>query len=143
MAKNNLKLNWKEIKNDKTMNKIIFYKNTSEKIINDELFTNIANRWACKVSHPKFNKPTQVRRFFDFTKRHINAVKKNDKNALINFRLIVSKITDARNKKEPVINQDFENFIFYSLKNINDEKDLIIFGKFFEAFLGFYTLYSK
>lgn len=137
-----LKLNFKDIKNDE-MKEIVFYSDKNNKIIQENLFTEIANKWACYVNHPDYNKPTQIRKFYDFTKKHIAKVKRREKNALTSFRSIKPKIVDVKYKKESPINYKFYNFILFSLEKINDEKDLIVFGQFFEAFMGFYTLYNK
>ncbi|MGP2657770.1 type III-A CRISPR-associated protein Csm2 [Malaciobacter sp. WC5094] len=132
----------------KELPKIEFYTNRETKELNSKLFNETANICACFVSDKYKNKSTQIRKFFDFTIKHINLLslsddKKYQKEVLDRFSKIDSLVAYNIKRNNPPINWKFEKFILSALEEIKDVDDFKIFGVFFESFIGFYMLYNN
>jgi len=53
--------------------------------------------------------------------------------------MIIAKTAYARGRK--LVSDSFVKFIRSSIEQVKDPKGLDVFANFFEAFMGFYTMY--
>ena len=130
------------------MGKIEFWKDRGKKIIDPELFSRRAEAFAIEIAQDnrnqkKFNKPNQVRKFFDEVVR-LNMQAKSDYNGWTGILPLVHMITAkaAYASGRDLISKNFLNFIKDSVNQVESPEDLDVFASFFESFIGFYKLHG-
>lgn len=146
-----LKLEWKECSlDDPFFKSISFYKKNDTTQIDSELFSTVANRWACYVSNNSGNQntSTQLRRFYDFVRFHSSQIERCydsecEEKVLLEFSKIESLISRNLNRDHAPINRQFEHFMLCCLEYVKDKESLKLFSSFFEAFMGFYVQYKR
>lgn len=113
--------------------------------IDPQLFAETAETLAKQInqerigSRDKFNKPTQVRKFFDEVIRFQGMVQSDPAQfgeLLPYIKMLNAKAAYAAGRD--LIGPEFKSFLSESLKQVNDQQDFELFCSFFEAFLGFY-----
>ncbi len=127
---------------------IVFYKDKDKKIINPELFSNIAENWAREVhvegeNARDANKRSQLRKFYDEVLRLNTIVKTNPdewENILpyVNMLIAKSVYAQGRNKITPT----FVRMLKDGIHQIQRKEDMELFANFFEAFMGYYRQYG-
>lgn len=135
---------------------VTFYKDKEKRILNPTLFSDVAEDWADRIYKSgletrhgkpelKRNKRTQIRKFYDEAIR-LNALA-NDKanpeawdNILPYVNMLIAKAVYAQGRDH--VTKDFTEFLKGSIKQIQDQEDMLVFTNFFEAFMGFYRQYG-
>lgn len=130
------------------MEKIQLWKDKENRKINPGLFSEQAENLAkllaedCTQSRRKFNKPTQIRKFYDEVVR-LNLEAKNRtvdwENILPLVNMITAKAAYAKGRE--LVSDNFLEFIRTSVKQVDEAEDLAVFANLFEAFYGFYKLH--
>lgn len=134
------------------MEKIEFWQNREEKLVNPHLLSSVAEEFAKTIardsdqSGKKMNKRTQLRKFFDEIirlKTEADDLNEQDKkwNAVYSLvNMLVAKAAYARGRD--LVSDNFLNFMRTAISEIENPEDLKLFSNFFEAFMGFYRLYG-
>lgn len=130
------------------MEKIQLWKDKETRKIDPGLFSEQAEKLAklladdCEKSRKKFNKRTQIRKFYDEVVR-LNLEAKNRAVGWDNILPLVNMITAkaAYAKGRELVSDNFLDFIRDSVKQVDQPEDLAVFANLFEAFYGFYKLY--
>ena len=134
------------------MQKFEFWKDKNKKLVTPDLFSDLAEDAAKRVSSEasdKRNKATQLRRFFDdvltFGSRlkelQGNAQREEFEKTLPYLKMLNAKVAYA--KARDLISLEFKDFISISLKQVNDLDDFKVFNALFEAFMGYYKFFEK
>jgi CRISPR-associated protein Csm2 len=124
---------------------IEFYKNKENRTIRPELFStdaeeNLAKRFA--GADKKFNKRTQIRKFYDEVVRLNTMAKSNPQdwdNILPYLNMLIAKAVYAEGRE--LVTHDFVSFIRESVGQVKAPEDLDVFSSLFESFMGFYRKY--
>jgi CRISPR-associated protein Csm2 len=131
---------------------IKFWKDKESKIVNPELFSKTAEELAKKISNrsnDRTNTPTQIRKFYDEVLRFngiIRAKPEEFEIMLPYIKMLNAKAAYAHARESsgrPLISEEFKNFIYNALSQVNDREDFEVFTSFFEAFIGFYKYYFE
>jgi len=123
-----------------------FYKDPGKRILNPDLFYKTAQHLAedFAKADEKFNKRSQLRKFYDEVLR-LNEIAKSNDDEWINIfpyvNMLIAKATYAQGRK--LVTDDFVDFIKKSIDQIHSAKDLDVFANLFEAFMGFYRKYRQ
>ncbi|MDD5207599.1 MAG: type III-A CRISPR-associated protein Csm2 [Desulfobacterales bacterium] len=127
------------------MARIVFWLDEEKRTVDPTLFSEKAERLSkdiadeCEKSRRRINKRTQIRRFYDEVVR-LDLVSKNPKSdwgaVLPLVHMLVAKAAYAKGRE--LVSDTFVEFIRYSIEQVKHPKDLNVFAKFFEAFMGFY-----
>ncbi len=125
---------------------IEFWENKSKGIVKKELFSEDADKLAKDIAAEGegFNKPAQVRKFYDEILQFHARLKADPSKfpiLLPYIKMINSKVAYSYGRK--LIGEKFKNFISQCITKISDKDDFEVFVNFFEAFLGYYQLYKK
>jgi|GEM_PF-239433 len=129
---------------------IQFWQDKGAKKINPDLFSIQADELAKSInierqnSRDKFNKSTQLRKFFDEVIRFQGMLQSNPEQfeeLLPYIKMLNAKAAYAAGRD--LIGTEFKNFLSDSLKQVNSREDFEIFCTFFEAFIGFYKFYAE
>ncbi len=127
---------------------IKFWKDEAKGIVNPELFSEVANKWAEQIktsgkNNRDRNKSSQLRKFYDEVLLFHGRVKSEEEfqKMLPYIKILNAKAYYAEGRR--LITKDFREFIQKSLSQINNKKDFDVFVKFFEAFMGFYKYYDE
>lgn len=130
------------------MEKIEFWKEKEKGIVDPALFSTKAEALAKELandhetSRKKFNKRTQIRKFFDEVVRLDMIVKSRpeDWHSIVPLvHMLTAKAAYAKGRE--LISENFLKFIKDSVEQIEEQKDLSVFATFFEAFYGFYRMH--
>ena len=131
------------------MKKIELWKDSEKRTIDPVLFSKIAEDLAKTIQADrkqkgKFNKRTQLRKFYDEVVRLTALAKKSPEEEWSNILPMVHMLTAkaAYAQGRDLISENFMDFIRYSVDQVKDPEDLSVFSNFFEAFMGFYRLYG-
>ncbi len=130
------------------MEKIVFWKDKSERLINPALFSTIAESFAVEIARDNNNrgnpnKPTQLRKFFDEIVRLNMEAKSNPEawnHVLPLVHMVTAKAAYAMGRN--LISDTFLSFIRNSVEQTETPEDLNLFVSFFESFIGFYKLHG-
>ncbi len=124
---------------------INFWKEKERELINPELFSSIAQRFAQDVARDDSGEdaPSQIRKFYDEVLRYQSMIKSDeDFQKLLPFiKMLNAKIAYSSARKsmgKNLISKTFKDFLSSSINTIKDRKDFEVFVNFFEAFMGFY-----
>lgn len=123
---------------------VTFYKDESKRTLKPDLFSTRAEELAKELSQSgeRFNKRTQLRKFYDEVLR-LNAITKTSpqdwENTLPYVNMLIAKATYAEGRN--LVTHDFVEFMRKSIGQLKDPEDLEVFASFFEAFMGFYKKY--
>ncbi|NVM21956.1 MAG: type III-A CRISPR-associated protein Csm2 [Desulfobacterales bacterium] len=137
---------------------ISFYKDREKRILNPDLFSDVAEKLADNIYKSglrkkkngkqklELNKRTQIRKFYDEVIR-LNSLANNKTNSedwhniwpYVNMLIAKAAYAEGRDN----VTGDFTDFMKQSIKQIRDSKDLLVFANFFEAFMGFYRKYGE
>ena len=129
---------------------ISFYKDKEKRVLDPKLFSTTAEQWAKKINESgggKFNKRTQIRKFYDEVVRYntLAKVNKEDKkdwdNILPYINMLIAKAAYAKGRNN-LVTEDFVGLLKDCVEQIRDPRDLDVFTNFFEAFMGFYRQYG-
>jgi CRISPR-associated protein Csm2 len=131
------------------MDKIEFWKDRENQIVDPGLFSSQAEDFAKKMaddhehSRRKPNKRTQIRKFFDEVV-HLDMTAKSRPEDWASIVPLVHMMTAkaAYAKGRDLVSDTFLQFIKQSVEQVEDPKDLSIFATFFEAFIGFYRMHG-
>jgi len=130
------------------MEKIVLWKDREKQLLDPELFSKKAETLAIIIEKDrkfaqKFNKRSQIRKFYDEVVRLNNLTKNRPEewnNIMPMVHMLVAKTAYAHGRE--LISKNFMNFIKESVNQIEEPEDLNVFCNFFEAFMGFYRLYG-
>ena len=131
------------------MGNIELWKDKENKILDPLLFSDTAENLAkqlaqdCQAERGKLNKTSQIRKFYDEVVRLNMAAKNKDTrwdSILPMVNMIIAKAAYAKGRN--LISYNFLDFMQSSIKQIKTPEDLAVFTNLFEAFYGFYKLYS-
>lgn len=130
------------------MEKIEFWKDRDNRIIDPELFSTRAETFAIEIARDNqnsrgVNKRTQIRKFFDeIVSLNMQAKTSSHgwESILPLVHMVTAKAAYAKGRK--LISDNFLNFIKDSVNQIEGPQDLDIFNSFFESFIGFYRLHG-
>lgn len=110
------------------------------KPLHPELFNTVARQAAEVVAEDrKFNKPSQVRKFYDelcMWEAKVSAEQTRFNDYLPFILMLNAKLAYAKGRK--LVNEHFTKLISDCLKQVKDPETLRICKLFLEAFLGFY-----
>ncbi len=124
---------------------IEFWADPENKIVNPELFSSIAMRYAETIADIKErNKRSQLYKFYNEVLNFYNILKedKNKFNQLLPYiKLIHAKVFYSLGRKH--ISEEFKEMIEKCLAQIKTSEDFEVFKTFFEAFMGYYRYYRK
>ncbi|MDX9745945.1 MAG: type III-A CRISPR-associated protein Csm2 [Syntrophales bacterium] len=138
------------------MNRVEFYKDKGEGIINAKLFSNIAEQVAQKIAESgqtrtkdgnirlDRNKRTQIRKFYDEVVRLNGTVKSNPDdwdNVLPYINMLIAKAAYAKGRNR-LVTDEFVNLLKGCIEQVETPRDLDVFANFFESFMGFYRQYE-
>ncbi|PMP70905.1 MAG: type III-A CRISPR-associated protein Csm2 [Thermodesulfovibrio aggregans] len=129
-------------------NKIKFWEDEAREIVNPELFSEIADKWAkdIKESGKKKkdkNKISQLRKFYDEVLTFHGRIKNDEEfqKMLPYIKILNAKAYYAEGRN--LITEEFRMFLKECINQIRSKKDFDVFVKFFEAFMGFYRYYDE
>jgi CRISPR-associated protein Csm2 len=126
---------------------IKFWKDKDKKMVEPELFSNVAGRIAqdiAKESNDRTNTPTQIRKFYDEIVRFDGIIKTNPEEfekLLPYIKMLNAKAAYAHAREsggKPLISTKFKDFISSSLNNVTSKEDFTVLSSLWEAFMGFY-----
>lgn len=125
---------------------IKFWENKDAELVNPDLFSEVANKWAeaiKKEGGDKKNKISQIRKFYDEVLFYHGRVKNEEefKKMLPYLKILNAKAFYAEGRGH--VTELFKKFIMDSISQVKTKKDLDVFVKFFEAFMGFYRYYDE
>lgn len=125
---------------------IKFWDDVEAELVNTELFSDVANKWAEAVKkdgRDKSNKISQIRKFYDEVLFYHGRVKNEEefKKMLPYLKILNAKAFYAEGRGH--VTELFKKFIMDSISQVKTKKDLDVFVKFFEAFMGFYRYYDE
>jgi len=126
---------------------ISFYKDKEKRVLDPKLFSTTAEQWAKKIKESeggKFNKRTQIRKFYDEVVRYNTLAKVNPgdwDNILPYINMLIAKAAYAKGRNN-LVTEDFVGLMKDCVEQIRDPRDLDVFANFFEAFMGFYRQYG-
>jgi len=112
---------------------------TAEQLANDIDIEGQDNR-----GNPKWNKSTQLRRFFDeLVRLNTQARAKKEEWGMIKPRvhMIVAKAAYAKGRD--LVTDKFVTLIRDGVSQVDTREDLQVFTNFFESFMGFYKALRK
>ena len=128
---------------------IKFYEDATNKIINMDLMSDDAKKWAVNVSKAGLNsrgdkleknKISQLRKFFDEATRLSIMIKDGEdyRNVIPYIKMLKAKVAYAEGRK--LVTAEFNDFISRSIAEVkvDDAVSFELFLSFFEAFIGFY-----
>ncbi|RMF92693.1 MAG: type III-A CRISPR-associated protein Csm2 [Candidatus Schekmanbacteria bacterium] len=123
---------------------IEFWKDKENKVINPQLFSEIADREAKKVHNAgeNRNKPSQIRKFYDEVLRYDSIIKSEQgkfEEILPYINMLKAKAAYALGRKH--ITEEFKELISDCLSQIHNKEDFDVFVNFFESFMGYYRFY--
>ncbi|MBR5998206.1 MAG: type III-A CRISPR-associated protein Csm2 [Deltaproteobacteria bacterium] len=140
---------------------ITLWKDREQGIVDPTLFSKTAEDWAKKLKadgtvlnkkgeeQTKFNKQSQLRRFFDEVVR-LNDMAKNRQSpvpmslVLPSLHMLIAKASYAQGRE--LVSPSFVELMRGSIEQIKDDgdgrKDLQVFTNFFESLMAFYKLYD-
>lgn len=128
---------------------IQFWENKQNNIVNSNLFSSVAEEYAKKIHEegikngkPKYNKPSQIRKFYDEVLRIKALLEKSPdkfKELLPYIKMLKAKAMYALGRD--LITKDFKKFIDECIDQVKDLKDFEVFATFFEAFMAYYKFY--
>lgn len=130
---------------------IKFWENKEEKIVNRDLFSDVAMKCAeviRKKGGRNKNTISQIRRFYDEVNLlydrliHEKNPKDNFKRYLPYVKMLNAKVFYARGRGH-IITDDVVKFIGSCVSNVEDFEDFRVFREFFEAFIGFYKFFDE
>ena len=130
------------------MSKIELWQDKEKRIIDPRLYSSSAEKLAkeiaqdCETSRRRYNKPTQLRKFYDEVLRLEMAAKtrKGDwDNILPLVHMVTAKAAYAKGRD--LVSDNFLDFIKSGVGQINTPDDLKVFTNLFEAFMGFYKMH--
>ena len=131
------------------MKRIELWKDREKRTIDPALFSKTAEELAKAIEEDrkqkgKFNKRTQLRKFYDEVVRLTALSNKRSKEEWVNILPMVHMLTAkaAYAQGRDLISPNFMEFVRDSVGQIKDPEDLNLFSNFFEAFMGFYRLYG-
>jgi len=131
------------------MKRIEFWKDREKRTVHPALFSKTAEELAKEIEadrkpKPKYNKRTQLRKFYDEVVRLTALAEKNPDEGWANVLPMVHMLTAkaAYAQGRDLISPNFMEFIRNSVEQVKDPEDLNVFSNFFEAFMGFYRLYG-
>ena len=131
------------------MKRIELWKDREKRAIDPELFSKTAEELAKEIQEDrkqkgKFNKRTQLRKFYDEVVRLTSLANKHPDEEWVNILPMVHMLTAkaAYAQGRDLISSGFMNFIRNSIDQIEGPEDLNLFSNFFEAFMGFYRLHG-
>ena len=136
------------------MSAITLWQDSEKKIINTQLFSEIAEEQARKIGKEgiddrrrKLNKGTQLRRFYDEIVRlqsQAKSLTENDQekwaNLLPYIHMLIAKASYAQGRE--LVSESFVDLLRSGISQIETRRDLTVFVNFFESFMGFYKLYG-
>lgn len=123
---------------------VTFYKDKAKRTLKIDLFSTTAEELAKTLSqaNERFNKRTQLRKFYDEVLR-LNSIAKTSPhdwdNILPYVNMLIAKATYAEGRN--LVTEEFVKFIKQSIGQLQLPEDLEVFTNFFEAFMGFYKKY--
>lgn len=129
-----------------TLPEIKFWKDESKEIVNPELFSDVADKWAKVIKDAggrNENKISQIRKFYDEV-LFFSAKIKNEQEFEKMFpyiKMLNAKAFYAEGRGH--VTEEFKEFILKCIKQIKNKKDFDVFVKFFEAFMGYYRYYDE
>lgn len=123
---------------------IKFYADPVNKIINSDLMSDDARKWAENVSmaglKKGMNKISQLRKFYDEASRLSALVRDGEEyqNVIPFIKMLKAKAAYAEGRK--LITSEFNDFIKKSIAEVksDDAASFQLFISFFEAFIGYY-----
>jgi len=130
------------------MEKIVFWKDKENRVIDPELFSKTAETFAREIASDNnnsrsANKRTQIRKFFDEISS-LNMQAKTNPDGWMGIlplvHMVTAKAAYASGRK--LISDNFLNFIKQSVEQVKTSEDLDVFASFFESFIGFYRLHG-
>lgn len=136
------------------MTMISLWKDSEKKIINPQLFSGEAEKFAREIGRQgkedrrrKLNKGTQLRRFYDEIVRfqtQSKSLRDDDsekwENLLPYVHMLVAKAAYAQGRE--LVSPSFVDLLKNGISQIETRRDLTVFANFFESFMGFYKLYG-
>lgn len=125
---------------------VSFYRDEGKKTLNPVLFSDTAGKYAEQFSKAdeRFNKRSQIRKFYDEVMRLNSLSKANAEewdNILPYVNMLIAKATYAEGRK--LVTSDFVDFMKTCIRQVHVQKDLEVFANFFEALMGFYRKYRQ
>ncbi|HDD43809.1 MAG TPA: type III-A CRISPR-associated protein Csm2 [Candidatus Desulfofervidus auxilii] len=129
------------------MKKIEFWRNKENKVINPDLFSEVANEWAREIKEEgkkDKNKISQIRKFYDEVlnlSERIKYERRDFQFYLPYVRMLKAKAYYALGRKH--ITEKFVRFIEACINEIETKEDFEVYKEFFEAFMGFYRYYDE
>ncbi|HIJ96299.1 MAG TPA: type III-A CRISPR-associated protein Csm2 [Desulfuromonadales bacterium] len=128
---------------------IRFYEDPIKKVINMDLMSDDAQKWALKVSKAGLNakgdkleknKISQLRKFYDEAIRLSAFIKDGEdyRNIIPYIKMLKAKAAYAEGRK--LVTTEFNDFITRAIAEVkvDDTASFELFLSFFEAFMGFY-----
>lgn len=128
---------------------IKFYEDVKTKIININLLSDDAQKWAVKISKAGLNargdkleknKISQLRKFYDDAVRLSTLIKDGEdyRNIFPFIKMLKAKSAYAEGRK--LVTSEFNDFISRSISEVqpDDAASFDLFLTFFEAFMGYY-----
>jgi len=126
---------------------IKFWKDKDKKLIEPELFSNIASKIAqdvAKESNERTNTPTQLRKFYDEIIRFDSIIKTKPEEfeqllpyiKMLNAKAAYNYVRESGGK--PLISSKFKDFISSSIESVHTKEDFDVLSSLWEAFMGFY-----
>lgn len=131
------------------MEAITFWKDKQARSIDPTLFSSKAEALASEFakdhesSRGKFNKRTQIRKFYDEVLRLDTESQSNPDNwpsVLPRVHMLTAKAAYARGRE--LVSDSFLAFMKSSVEQIATADDLSVWANFFEALMGFYRLHG-
>lgn len=131
---------------------IQLWQDKEKKVLDPALFFQTAEKLAGDIHREgltdrgleKWNKSTQLRRFFDeLVRLNIQAQAKEDDWGMIKPRvhMIVAKAAYAKGRD--LVTDKFVSLIRDGISQVDTRDDLQVFTNFFESFMGFYKSFRK
>lgn len=126
--------------------RITFWKDERQQIVNPELFSEVADKWADSIRRDggrQRNKISQIRKFYDEVLMFNERIKSEDQfqKMLPYIKMLNARVFYAIGRNH--VTESFKEFIIQCIQQIRGKKDFEIFVKFFEAFMGFYRYYDE
>ncbi|MEW6108103.1 MAG: type III-A CRISPR-associated protein Csm2 [Nitrospirota bacterium] len=144
------------------MTDVKFYSDPNKTIVNPELFSSHAEKWAETICNsglktkfdPKTkkekktlekNKITQIRKFYDEVLKFNNDLKAGTDFKLIlpYLKMLNAKAAYAEGRK--LVTEEFKSFVKLSVNHVTEDNPQAfeLLKSFFEAFMGYYKYYES
>ncbi len=131
---------------------IKLWQDKENKVLDPALFFQTAEKLAADIDREgkdnrgkdKWNKSTQLRRFFDeLVRLNIQAQAKKEDWGMIKPRVYMIVAKAAYAKGRDLVTDTFVSLIRDGISQVDSREDLQVFTNFFESFMGFYKAHRK